>query len=150
MASINEVTLLGRLTKDVEIRKTASGMSVCRVTVACDRFVKDKEKETDFIPVTVWGQSADFLGSYGNKGSLVAVQGSIKTGSYTDKDGKKVYTTDVSANRIQIISEKKGSGNSYSNLGTPLRKEDIDANDGFDVLADVPPEPAVGGDDLPF
>lgn len=149
MAGINRVLLVGRLTRDPELRKTQSGISYCRFTVACDRRKKSDGEDpgADFIGCVAWRQSADFLGSYGRKGVLVAVDGSIQTGSYTDRDGRKVYTTDVICENVQILERSSSSGSSYSNNGTPLRKDDIDANDGFDAgdtRADI------SDDDLPF
>ena len=151
--SVNRVVLVGRLTRDPELRKTQSGISYCRFTVACDRRKKSDGEDpgADFIGCVAWRQSADFLGSYGRKGVLVAVDGSIQTGSYTDRDGRKVYTTDVICENVQILerssSSGSSSGSSYPNSGTSLRKDDIDANDGFDTgdtRADI------SDDDLPF
>ena len=142
-ASVNMVVLIGRLTKDPELRKTSAGASYCRFTVACDRL--GKEQGADFVQVTAWGQSADFLGNYGRKGNITAVQGSIRTGSYTNKEGQTVYTTEVAAFRVQLIKEQQSSGNQYSNMGTPLRKDEIDATDGFEN-AEGPIDP----DDIPF
>ncbi len=148
-ASVNRVILVGRLTRDPELRKTTGGVSYCRFSVACDRRKKsDGENNTaDFISCVAWRQSADFIHQYGQKGDLISVDGSIQTGSYTDRDGRKVYTTDVVADSVQKLEGRKTSGSSYSNNGTPLRKEDIDANDGFDAgdtRADI------SDDDLPF
>ena len=150
MAGINRVVLVGRLTRDPELRKTQSGISYCRFTVACDRRKKSDGEDpgADFIGCVAWRQSADFLGSYGRKGVLVAVDGSIQTGSYTDRDGRKVYTTDVVAESVQKLEGRRTtSGSSYSNNGTPLRKDDIDANDGFDA-GDTQAD--ISDDDLPF
>lgn len=146
MAGINNVVLVGRLTKDPELMKTKSGISFCRFTVAIDRPKKkdDQTDAADFPGVVAWRQQADFIGNYGMKGLMVGVEGSIQTGSYTDRDGRTVYTTEILANRIQLLESKKTSGGSqYSNKGTPLRRDQIDANDGFDVGNDP-------DDDLPF
>lgn len=148
MPSMNEVTLLGRMTRDAEVKKTSTGKSFCRITVACDRF--GREKETDFVPVVVWNQSADYLGNYGRKGSLIAVQGNIRTGSFQNKDGQTVYTTDVAATRVQLILEKKASENKYSSMGTPLRKEDVDANDGFENAGPTYFDDSDSYDEVPF
>ena len=149
MAGINRVVLVGRLTRDPELRKTQSGISYCRFTVACDRRKKSDGEDpgADFIGCVAWRQSADFLGSYGRKGVLVAVDGSIQTGSYTDRDGRKVYTTDVICENVQILERSSSSGSSYPNSGTSLRKDDIDANDGFDA-GDTQAD--ISDDDLPF
>lgn len=147
MAAINRVILLGRLTKDVEIRKSGNGSSFCKFTVAVDRYSKDKESQADFPQVTAFNQSADYLGNYGRKGLLISVEGSIKTGSYQDRDGKKIYTTDVIADRVQILESKK-SGNEYPSAGMPLRKDEIRADDGFETETSDTIMPL--GGDLPF
>ena len=97
---LNRVVLVGRLTKDVEVRKTPSGISMARFTVAVDRRFSSRnnaqqnnQPTADFISCIAWRQSADFLGSYGRKGTLVGVEGSIQTGSYTNQAGQKGYTT---------------------------------------------------------
>jgi single-strand DNA-binding protein len=151
MASINKVILLGRLTKDPEVRKTSNGTSRCRFTIACDRkkTKEDQEPGADFISCVAWRQSADFISGYGTKGALVAVEGSIETGSYTDRDGRTVYTTDVLVDRIQLAETKKASRSSeYPNNGIRYTIEDAgrDANQGFDTGDTI----EASGDDLPF
>ena len=106
MIYINHVTLVGRLTKDIEIRKTQSNTSVCSFTVAVDRrFSQNGEKQADFISCIAWNQSADFLGNYAAKGTIVSVEGHIQTRSY-DSPGGKVYVTEVVAESVQIISNR--------------------------------------------
>lgn len=95
---MNDVTLSGRLTKDVDIRYSNNGSTVAAFTMACDRRVKrgnEYVNEADFIRCVAFGKTAEFVEKYFCKGSFIIVKGSIKTGSYDDKDGKKVYTTDV-------------------------------------------------------
>ena len=149
-ASMNRVILLGRLTKDPETRKTTSGTSYCRFQVACDKrkTKDDKEPGANFITCAAWRQSADFIGDYGEKGMLVAVEGSIETGSYTDRDGKKVFTTEVLVDRIQLAESKKQRSD-YPSNGTSytMAEASAHANEGFDV-GDADAE--VSGDDLPF
>lgn len=106
--STNSVVLIGRLTKDPEVRKTQSGLSTCNFTVACDRYSKTEENKADFVNCQAWRSSADYIAMYGHKGDLVSVEGSIQTDSYEDKDtGKTVYTTRVLANRISVLTYKK-------------------------------------------
>ena len=96
---INRVVLVGRLTKDVEVRKTGTGLSVASFTVACDRRGSrdaQGQSQADFINCVAWRQAADFLGQYARKGALVGVEGRIQTRNYDDKDGKKVYEPIVS------------------------------------------------------
>lgn len=104
---INNVVLVGRLTKDVEIRKTQSGLSVASFTVACDRRLSQEqrnnnEQSADFISCVAWRGSADFLGQYSHKGDTVGVEGRIQTRSY-DRDGQKVYVTEIIANNVSIL-----------------------------------------------
>lgn len=93
---MNKVQLTGRLTRDPEIRYTNGGSSVASFSVAVDRrFKKDGEQSADFIPCTAFGKTGEFIEKYFHKGSGIELSGRIQTGSYTNKDGKKVYTTDV-------------------------------------------------------
>lgn len=102
---MNSVVIIGRLTKEPDLRYTPSQMAVCKVTIAVDRIGKDKG--TDFIPVTVFGKQAENLDRYMTKGRQIAVQGRIQTGSYEKKDGTKVYTTDVIADRVEFLGQEK-------------------------------------------
>jgi len=136
---MNSVVLIGRLTKDPEVRYTGDQMAVASFTVAIDRPQRaDKEKQTDFPRVTVFGKQAESCERFLKKGRLVAVEGRIQTGSYTNKDGQKVYTTDVVANRVEFLewgdkSEfKSGAGQTRAEEGIPA---------GFQVIDD---------DDIPF
>ena len=104
---INNVVLVGRLTKDIELRKTQSGLSVASFTVACDRRLSQEQKNNneqsaDFISCVAWRGSADFLGNYAHKGDTVGVEGRIQTRSY-DRDGQKVYVTEIVANSVSIL-----------------------------------------------
>ena len=105
---VNRTVLIGRLTKDPELRYTKSGIAVVRFTLAVDRGFKnqDGEKQADFIPITVWRTQAENCAKYLQKGRLVAVVGRIQTGSY-DKDGQRVYTTDVVADEVRFLEFKK-------------------------------------------
>ena len=102
---MNSVVLIGRLTRDPEIRYTAgTQMAVATFTVAIDRPVRaGAEKQTDFPRVTVFGKQAENCESFLAKGRLVGIQGRIQTGSYTNKDGATVYTTDVVADRVEFL-----------------------------------------------
>lgn len=104
---INNVVLVGRLTRDIELRKTQSGLSVASFTVACDRRLSQEqrnnnEQSADFISCVAWRGSADFLGNYAHKGDTVGVEGRIQTRSY-DRDGQKVYVTEIVANNVSIL-----------------------------------------------
>lgn len=128
---MNIVTLIGRLTKDPEVRYTSSQMAVCTVTLAIDR--PTKEKATDFPRVVVFGKQAENLATYMKKGRMIAVSGSIQTGSY-EKDGEKVFTTDVVANRVEFLS-----GGESEKPKEPVRESRQETFSGFAALeSDVP------------
>lgn len=118
---MNAVVLIGRLTKDPDLRYTAgTQMAVATFTVAIDRPVPaGGERKTDFPRVTIFGKQAENCEKYLKKGRLVGVQGSLQTGSYTDKDGKTVYTTDVIANRVEFLEWGDNNGNNNSNNSNP-------------------------------
>ena len=97
---MNNVTLLGRLTKDPDMRYTTGGTSVCTFTLAVDRFKKD---EADFINIVTWSKTADLCEKYLAKGRLVALVGRIQTRNYEGTDGKKVYVTEVVADQVKFL-----------------------------------------------
>ena len=107
---MNHVVLVGRLTRDVELKYIqGSGTPVANFGVAVDREFtgKDGKKEVDFIDIQVWGKSAETCANYIGKGSLVAIQGSIRVDSYQDQDGNNRKITRVNANRVQFLEFKK-------------------------------------------
>ena len=110
---MNSVILIGRLTRDPELRYTSgTQMAVATFTVAIDRPVRaGAEKQTDFPRVTVFGKQAENCEKYLAKGRLVGVQGRLQTGSYTNKDGQKVYTTDVIVEEQEFAESKAASEN---------------------------------------
>ena len=100
---INKVVLVGRLTKDPVLRKTANGVSVTSFTVACTRrFKQEGQPDADFINTVAWNKTADIVQQYTHKGSLVGVEGRIQTRSYDDQSGKRVYVTEVVADSVHI------------------------------------------------
>ena len=110
---INRVVLVGRLTKDPVLRKTASGASVVSFTVACDRRIKTEGQPTaDFINTVAWNKTADIVAQYTHKGSLLGVEGRIQTRSYDDQSGKRVYVTEVVADSVQFLESKNASAGS--------------------------------------
>src|SRR5690606_30366161 len=113
---INNVTLVGRLTKDPELRYTPSGVANCIFTLAVNRTFKNQngEQEADFIQCVAWRKAAENLSNYMTKGSLIGITGRIQTGSYEGQDGKRVYTTEVVAESIQFL-ESKNTSNSPQN-----------------------------------
>ncbi len=120
---MNSVELIGRLTRDPEVRYTSgSQMAVATFTIAIDRPQRQDggEKQTDFPRITVFGRQAETCEKYLKKGRLVAIQGRIQTGSYTNKNGDTVYTTDVVANRVEFIDwggQNSGGQGGYSQNG---------------------------------
>lgn len=101
---MNSVALIGRLTRDPDVRWTQDQMAIANFSIAIDRPPKkDGTKETDFPRITVFGRQAENCEKFLKKGRLVGITGRIQTGSYTNKDGEKVYTTDVVADRLFII-----------------------------------------------
>lgn len=104
---MNKVILIGRVVADAEPRQTASGTSVSRYRLAVDRFGKaGEEKTADFIPCIAFGKSADFANKHLRKGTKIAVEGSIRTGSY-EKDGKRIYTTDIVVDRHEFVESRQ-------------------------------------------
>lgn len=107
---MNHVTLIGRLTKDPEVRYTQSGTPVGTFTLAVDRRVaKDKPKEADFIPCVVWNKTAEVVGNWCKKGKQVGVEGRIQVRSYDAKDGSKRYVTEVIVNDLELLGKSEGS-----------------------------------------
>ena len=107
--SVNSVTLIGRLTKDIELRQTSSGKSVASFTLAVDRIPTLKEQSADFFTVTVWDKQAENMARSCHKGSQIAVPGRLHSGSYENKQGEKVYYVDVTASYVQFLDTKKDS-----------------------------------------
>ena len=111
---MNSVVLIGRLTRDPEVRYTSgSQMAVCTFSIAIDRPARQgEEKKTDFPRITVFGKQAENCERFLKKGRLVGVQGRLQTGSYTNKDGATVYTTDVVADRVEFLEwgDRQSSG----------------------------------------
>ena len=107
---LNKVILMGRLTRDPEFRQTTSGIPVCRITVAVDRpYRKDQEKQADFINVTCWRNTAEFVSRYFNKGKMIIVEGSLRNNDYTDNNGVKHYRMNVFVDNVSFC-ESKGNG----------------------------------------
>ncbi len=107
---MNLVVLIGNLARDPDVRYSQNQMAIAKFTVAINRYVKDGDNQADFIRVTAFGKQAELVETYLKKGNKIAVEGRIQTGSYEDKDGKTVYTTDVIANRIEFVERKGQSG----------------------------------------
>ncbi len=118
---MNKVFLIGRLSRDPELRHTGSGMAVCQINVAISRRVgAGREPETDFINVVVWDKQAENVSKYLAKGRQVAVEGRIQTRNYDNNEGKKVYVTEVVATNVEFLGSandnaRTTSGNTEEN-----------------------------------
>ena len=125
---MNKVELIGRLTKDPESKGSQSENStaVTRYTLAVDRRNRSKSQEeqtADFISIVAFGNSADFASKYFKKGLKVAVTGRIQTGSYTNKDGVRIYTTDVVAEDQEFVESKSGNAEAEAAVNIPEDEE---------------------------
>lgn len=118
---INRVVLVGRLTKDPELRYTPNGIASCRFTVAVNRtFANEQgERDADFISCVAWRKQAENLANYQRKGALIGLEGRIQTGSYEGQNGQRVFTTDVVADSIQFLEPRSNSGASGSQNNQP-------------------------------
>ena len=107
----NRVILMGRLTKDPELRTTQSGISMCRFSIAVDRGYarQGEERQTDFFDVTCWRQTADFVDRYFSKGRMIHIEGTIQNNNYTDQNGVKHYSQAIIAERVQFCGDKSGA-----------------------------------------
>ena len=143
---LNCAVIMGRLTADPELRQTPSGVSVTRFTVAVDRgYVKaGEERKADFINVVAWRQTAEFVSRYFQKGSMIAVQGSIQTGSY-EKDGVKRYTVEISADNVSFCGSKSETGTNGAPSTTASTAAPSFSNGNVDDFAAMADD-----DDLPF
>ena len=145
---INRVVLIGRLTKDLELRYTQSGVAVARFNLAVNRQFKDKQtgqREADFISCQIWRQGAENLDNYTHKGSLIGVEGRITTSNYANKEGQRVYRTDVTVENFSLL-EPRQNGNQFNyqaNQGyNPAQGQSVEPNTGQ--------EPDMGNTPLPF
>jgi len=134
---LNKAILMGRLTKDPELRSTNSGTPVCSFTLAVDR--RGKDDGVDFIDIVAWSKTAEFVSKYFQKGQLVAVAGRIQTRTWEDNNGNKRKAVEVVADEVHFAESKKNSQNSNPEIGDPMAA----LGGGFDMMP--------GDDnDLPF
>ena len=150
---INNVVLVGRLTKDVEIRKTQSGLSVASFTVACDRRLSQEqrnnnEQSADFISCVAWRGSADFLGNYAHKGDTVGVEGRIQTRNY-DRDGQKVYVAEIIANSVSILHSTQPR-QAQAQTQPQQQTQNTAATQANDPMEDYLNGYEINSDELPF
>ena len=139
----NLVVLTGRLTADPELKTTSNGLSVTTFSIAVDRrYRSGEERQTDFINIVAWRQSAEFITKYFKKGNLIGIEGSIQTRRYQDKNGNNRTAFEVVVNNVQFVESKRDSG---APMGEPAPASfsNADVND-FADLGDAT------DDDLPF
>jgi single-strand DNA-binding protein len=143
---MNNVSIIGRAVRDPDCRHTTNGVAVTSFTLAVDRPVqKDAEKETDYLPCVAWRSLADFAARYMHKGQRFGVTGSIRTRNYDDKDGKRVYVTEIHADRIYFADGKGGNADAAQSAPAAYNNQtQTSSSAGF--------EPYDGGndDDFPF
>lgn len=141
---LNKVILMGRFTRDPELRSTPQGISTCAFSIAVDRnFVRQgEERKADFINCVAWRQTAEFISKYFKKGSMVALEGSIQTRSWDDNEGKKRYATEVIVNQVYFAESKRDA------QSEPIGSDAYAVSD-FGALPD-PISPMGTDDDLPF
>lgn len=132
---MNNVSLCGRLYQDVDLKSSQDGKSIARTGIAVNRTFKnaDGKYDADFINIVAFGSTADFISKYFKKGQMIAITGRIQTGSYTNKNGQKVYTTDVVALTAEFTESKKDG--SVGNNSKPASSQQTD-NDGFMNIPD--------------
>lgn len=136
---LNHITIMGRLTRDPELRRTGSNIPVASFTIACDRDFKGNsgEKETDFIDVTAWRNTAEFVEKYFTKGRMAVVSGRLQIRSWTDKDGNKRRTAEVVAENVYFGDSKtdSSSGGNYGTLASHAAPTSAPANN-YAILED--------------
>lgn len=152
---MNNVILLGRLTKDPELSYTSNNLEVCKFTVAVNRTYQSKsgEKQADFINCIAWRNTAKIVSSYFQKGSRILLEGSIQTGSYQDNSGRTVYTTHVNVETVEFVDAKgtnQQTNNSYQAPSEVQKNQEHfkqqESNNPFDNVGEFD----VSNDDLPF
>ncbi len=158
---MNKVVLIGRLTRDPELRYTSgSNAAVCNFTIAVDRGFTGQsgDREADFIPIVVWNKQAENVKNYLTKGSQVAVEGRIQVRNYDDQNGQKRYVTEVIANNVEFLGSKNSSNNTSNDSNnvepTPYDFGDEKEPKGTDVdsnpFADFGSSIEISDDELPF
>lgn len=147
MSDTNIVVLVGRLTKDPEIRKTSTGKSVCSFSVACNRKRKrDEDSQADFVNCVAWEQSADYLTQYGHKGDIISVIGRVQSRKYDDAEGRTVFVQEVSCTDVSLLkSNENRSQDTYMRGG-----QSVSLREFADQVTEVELPAVDEGDDYPF
>lgn len=129
---MNNVTLVGRLTKDVELKNTSTGVANAKLTLAVNRQFKSAngEKEVDFINIVAWRKTAEILSNYTSKGSQIGITGRIQTRNYEGNDGKRVYVTEVVAESVALLDSKSNNQQPQQKKETPFNNSNpMDVSD---------------------
>lgn len=117
----NRIILMGRLTKDPELKTTQSGVTMCRFSIAVDRaYSKGQEKQTDFFDITAWRQTAEFVSKYFSKGKCILIEGKLQNNNYTDQNGVKQYRNAIIADNVAFCGDK--SGNQQNGQAPPAQQ----------------------------
>jgi single-strand DNA-binding protein len=144
---LNRVCLIGRITRDPELRKTNTGISVVSFILAVNRrFAKEGEQQADFINCQAWRQSADFMANYVKQGALLGVEGRIQTRNYKDRSDRTVYVTEVVCDSVQILAQKMAdeAPNDYGQVNyNQSEYTNVKSEYGEDMVD-------ISSDDLPF
>lgn len=149
---MNKVFLVGRLTRDPELRYSSSNLATMRCAIAVDRqFVREgEERGADFINIVAFGNRAETMSKYLTKGSQIAVDGRIQTGSYDGTDGKKVYTTDVIVENFQFLDSKGSRNMDNVDVSADNDSPNEETTDSSDPFADFGAKIEVSDSELPF
>ena len=149
---MNNVSLLGRVVRDIELRYTGNGTAVANFTIAVDRRFKNAngEYDADFIDIVVWRQSAEFVSKYFKKGSPIAVVGNIQTRNYENSEGRKVYVTEVVADNVGFVprdnSQQQSQQQNQQTNNNPFANADFNSNENPFESNDT----EINNSDLPF
>ena len=145
---LNKVILVGRITRDLELRYTQNGTAVCRFSVALDRRFTNKqgERETDFINIVTWRNLAENCANYLKKGSLIAIEGRLQTGKYENQEGRTIYTCEVVADDVRFLESKAKLDQRLEKDTNDLNKKEISE----DPFLDEGKKIDISEDDLPF
>ncbi|PAF15931.1 single-stranded DNA-binding protein [Terribacillus saccharophilus] len=151
---LNRVVLVGRLTKDPDLRYTPNGVAVANFTLAVNRPFSNQagEKEADFINCVVWRRPAENLANFMGKGSLVGVDGRVQTRSFDNQEGNRVYVTEIVADSVQFLETKGGQSGNQGNGRSSNNSSSQSSNSGYDQdpFKDKGDPIDIADDDLPF
>lgn len=155
MANLNVVAITGRIAKDLEVKKSGSGISVLSFSIA----TTDMKKKTDFFDVVLFGGVADFISKYANKGALINIKGHLGVNEYTNREGRKIRTTQIVGEAAEIVNnpnQQHGApnvNNVYETRGANrTQSQEMEVGNGYDSIPDTDNNNAIDitSDDLPF